>query len=121
MKRLLALLAVVLFTGLAYAHEGMQHVMGTVEAITANSLTVKATNGTTQTVVLNSQTKYAKGTSAIAQKDVKVDDHVVVHAAKKGEQLVAAEIKLGTVQGKGDMKSMHGDMSGMDMSGAKSK
>jgi hypothetical protein len=121
MKRLIALVVVVLFAGLAYAHEGMQHVMGTVEAITANSLTVKAPNGTIHTVVLNSQTKYAKGTSVIAQKDVKVGDHVVVHAAKKGEQLVAAEIKLGAAPGTGDLKGMHGDMSGMDMSGAKSK
>ncbi|WP_263417732.1 DUF5666 domain-containing protein [Terriglobus albidus] len=121
MKRLVALVVVVLFAGLAYAHEGMQHVMGTVVAITENSLTVKATNGTTQMVVLNSQTKYAKGTSVIAQKDVKVGDHVVVHAAKKRDQLIAAEIKLGTAHGMGDMKGMHGDMNGMDMSGAKSK
>jgi len=114
MKRLIALIVVVLFVSLAYAHEGMQHVMGTVAAITASSLTVKATNGTTQTVVLNSQTKYAKGTSAITQKDIKVGDHVVVHATKNGEQLIAAEIKIGTTQAMGDMK-------GMDMSGAKSK
>lgn len=121
MKRLIALVVVVLFAGLAYAHEGMQHVMGTVTAITANSITVKAINGTTQTVVLNTQTKYSKGTSAIAQKDIKVGDHVAVHASKKGEQLIAAEIKVGTTQGMGDMKGMHGDMNGMDMSGGKSK
>lgn len=114
MKRLIAFVVVVLFAGLAYAHEGMQHVMGTVAAITANSLTVKATNGTTQTVVLNSQTKFAKGTSVIPQKDVKIGDHVVVHATKKADQLIAAEIKIGTTQGMGDMK-------GMDMPGGKSK
>jgi len=120
MRRLIALV-VVLFAGLAYAHEGMQHVMGTVTAITADSITVKATNGTTQTVVLNTQTKYSKGTSAIAQKEIKVGDHVAVHASKKGEQLIAGEIKVGAMQGKKDMKGMHGDMNGMDMSGGKSK
>lgn len=114
MKRLIALVVVILFAGLAYAHEGMQHVMGTVMAITADSITVKATNGTIQTVVLNTQTKYSKGTSAIAQKDIKVGDHVAVHASKKEAQLIAAEIKVGTMQGADGMK-------GMDMSGNKSK
>ncbi len=112
MKRLLALvLAFGVFAGAAYAHNGMQHVMGTVTAITSSNITVKATDGSTQTVLLSSDTKYLKGTEVIAAKDIKVGDHVVIHATKKGDQLTAAEVKIGTMK----MNGMSGDMGSMKM------
>jgi hypothetical protein len=42
-----------------------------------------------------------RGEAAIAAKDIKVGDRTVVHATKKGEQLVAAEVKLGLLERKG--------------------
>ena len=112
MKRLLVLvLTLGVFAGAAYAHNGMQHVMGTVSAITPSNITVKATDGSTQTVLLSSDTKYLKGTQVITAKDIKVGDHVVIHATKKGDQLTAAEVKVGAMR----MNGMSGDMGSMKM------
>jgi hypothetical protein len=112
MKRLLAfVLALGVFVGAAYAHNGMQHVMGTVTAITSSNITVKATDGSLQTVLLSSDTKYLKGTQVIPAHEIKLGDHVVIHATKKGDQLTAVEVKVGAMK----MKGMSGDMGGMKM------
>jgi hypothetical protein len=96
MKCLLALvLTLGLLASVAYAHNAMIHVMGTVSAITDTSITVTTTDGKSQAVALNGDTKYAKMDTAIALKDIKVGDHVVIHATKKADQLVAATVKIG--------------------------
>ena len=112
MKRFLAfLLALGTFVTAAHAHNGMEHVRGTVTAIAATNITVKAADGTSQTVLLTADTKYWKGTTPEAINDVKVGDRVVVHATKKGAQLVAAEVKTGTGKAQAD------DMSRMKLGG----
>jgi hypothetical protein len=61
MKRtFLLILTLGLFAGAAYAHNGMVHVMGTVTAVTDNSISAKAMNGAVQTVALTSDTKYLR-------------------------------------------------------------
>ena len=112
-KLLLLILTFGMFARAAYAHNGMEHVMGTVTAMTDSSVSVKTMNGTVQTVALTGETKFLKGDAAITPKDIKVGDHIVIHAAKKEGKLVAAEVKVGA------MKGMHSDMPGMDMSGSK--
>ncbi len=110
MKRLLLMiLALGLFSTAAFAHNGMIHVMGTVTALADNSITVKGTDGKTQTVVLAEATKFSKADKAITVKDIKIGDHAVIHATKKGEQLIAAEVKVCMMK----MKGMSGDMGGM--------
>lgn len=112
MKRLLLMiLALGLYSTAAFAHNGMIHVMGTVTATTDNSISVKSTDGKTQTVTLAATTKFSKGNKTITIKDIKAGDHIVIHSTKKGNQLVAAEVKVGTMA----MKGMSGDMSGMKM------
>ena len=112
MKRLfLTILALGLFGTAAYAHNGMIHVMGTVTSITDTSISVKGTDGKVQTVAFAATTKFLRGETAIGAKDIKVGDHAVVHATKKGEQLVAHEVKLGAMK----MTGMSGDMNGMKM------
>ena len=116
MKRLLVLILTFgLFAGVADAHNGMEHVMGTVTAMTDTSVSVKTMNGTVQTVALTSDTKFLKGDAAITPKDIKVGDHIVIHATKKEGKLIAAEVKVRA------MKGTHDSMSGMDMSGARAK
>ncbi|GAA3771629.1 DUF5666 domain-containing protein [Terriglobus aquaticus] len=110
-KVLLLFIAFGLFAGLAYAHNGMEHIMGTVTAISSSNITVKTMEGKTQTVALAPETKVIKASAAAVSKDIKVGDHVVIHAAKKGNVLTAAEVKIGAM----NMKS--GDMSGMKMDG----
>jgi hypothetical protein len=117
MKRLLVLLLTLgVFAGVAYAHNGMQHVMGTVRSITDTTITVQATDGTTQTVFVSAETKYSKSDQPATLKDIKVGDHIVIHATKKGDQLKAAEVKVGAMK----MKGMSGDMGGMKMDGGSS-
>jgi len=107
MKRIvLIVLAIVMSAAAARAHNGMIHVIGTVTSVTQTSISVKGSDGKTQFVALASATKFLKGETSIAVKDIKPGDRVVIHATKKGEQLVAAEVKIGTAVG---------SMSGVEM------
>ncbi len=109
MKRLLLLiLSFGLFAGAAYAHNGMVHVMGTVIAMTDTSISVKARNEKVQTVALTSGTKYLRGETSVTLKDIKVGEHIVIHATGKPDHLVAAEVKLGTMK---NMSGMMGESS----------
>jgi hypothetical protein len=88
MRRVLVLMVTLgIFVGAAYAHDGMQHIMGTVTSITDSNIMVKAIDGTTQTVLLTGDTKYFAGTETITVMAIKVGDHVVIHANKTGESL----------------------------------
>lgn len=114
MKRILMLILTFgLFAGAAYAHNGVQHVMGTVTAITDTSVSVKTMHGTVQTVALSSDTKYLKDNAAITLQDIKVGDHIMVHTATKDGQVMATEVKVGAMKGMNGMKGMQGDMGGM--------
>ena len=110
MKKVLAtIFTLVLMVSSAYAHNGMEHVMGTVASITDSSITVTTTDGKTQTVTPTADTKYSKMDAAIALKDIKVGDHVVIHASKKNDKLIAATVQVGM-----------GKMAGMKMDGKSS-
>jgi hypothetical protein len=116
MKKLFGtFLALILMAGVAYAHNGMEHIMGIVVSTTSNSITVKTKDGQTQTVQVDAKTKYTQMNKPVAMQDLKAGDRVVIHAAKKESKLVAAEVSIGMSGMKG-MKGMSGDMSGMDMS-----
>lgn len=106
-KPIATFFTLLLMVSSAYAHNGMEHVMGTVASITDNSITVTTTDGKTQTVTATGDTKYSKKDAAIALKDIKVGDHVVIHATKKEGKLIAATVQVGM-----------GKMSGMKMDGS---
>jgi phosphomannomutase len=95
MKRLLALLLAFFLTGVAYAHNGMEHVMGTVGAITATTIDVKTGPESVRTVITNARTMWMKGKAMVKPADVHVGDRIVIHAAKKDGKLVAAEVEVG--------------------------
>ena len=110
MKKLLAtLFTLVLMVSSAYAHNGMEHVMGTVASITDNSITVTTTDGKTATATATADTKYSKMDAVVSLKDIKVGDHVVIHASKKNDKLIAATVQVGM-----------GKMEGMKMDGKSS-
>jgi hypothetical protein len=94
-KVLATLFALVLMVSSAYGHNGMEHVMGIVASITDGSITVTTTDGKTQTVTATADTKYNKMDVVIALKDIKVGDHVVIHATKKADKLIAATVQVG--------------------------
>ena len=105
MKRLLLIILTLgLFAGAAYAHNGMVHVMGTITAITDTSITVKAMNGPLQTVALTGDTKYLRGDAAVAARDIKIGDHIVIHATGKSDHLIASEVKVGAMKMMNGMK-----------------
>jgi hypothetical protein len=102
MKRtLLLFVGAVLFAGMAFAHGGEQHVMGTVNKITDTTITVEvaAKQGgvqkTSVTVNILSSTKFEKMGAAATSKDVKVGDRVVINAGKKAGKLEAHVVKIG--------------------------
>ena len=94
MKRILAaftLALALLIPGFALAHGGHGHVMGTVSAVAADHLVIKAKDGKTVSVPLNSGTKFFKGKEKAARADLQVGDRVVAHLDAKG---VAEEIRF---------------------------
>lgn len=60
-----------------------------------NSITVTTTDGKTPTVTTTADTKCNKMDTVVSLKDIKVGDHVVIHAAKKDNKSVAATVKMG--------------------------
>lgn len=90
------LICTLLLGTLTFAHGGMEHVMGTVTAITDHSLSVKTRDGATKTVEFDSETKFVKGDAVATVKDVQIGSRVVIHAHIHDSSLHAAEVKIGT-------------------------
>ena len=74
----------------------MDHVLGTVTAITNHSLSVKTRDGAIKTVEFDGETKFVKGDAAATIKDVQVGNRVVIHADNHDNLLHAAEVRIGT-------------------------
>jgi hypothetical protein len=91
----LVICAIVLGT-LAFAHGGMDHVLGTVTAMTGHSLSVKTRDGAIKTVEFDSETRFVKDDAPATVKDVQVGSRVVIHAHQLDNVLHAAEVKIGT-------------------------
>lgn len=93
----LVLLLTLLLTSFAVAHGGLEHVLGTVTAVTDNSISVKIADGSIKVVSFDAETHFLKGTAPATAKDVAVGSRVVIHAHKNGDKLHAAEVKIGVV------------------------
>jgi hypothetical protein len=92
------LLCVPLIAGVIFAHNGMEHVMGKVKAMTANSITVEtaAQDPKTITVALVSSTRFVKGGADATLKDLKVGDRVMVEAKENSpDKLEAVTVNFG--------------------------
>jgi hypothetical protein len=100
MKIFVAVMLSLLLTTAALAHGGMEHVIGTVSAVSDHSITVKTTAGETKEVGVDGSTKFLRGQISLGLSDVHVGDRVVIHAAKHEEKLQGAEVQLGAVKGK---------------------
>ena len=91
----LALLCTLFLSSLTFAHGNMEHVMGTVTAISDHSVSVKTNDGASTTVEFDGETKFVKGDATVTAKDLVVGSRVVIHAHKRDNSLHAAEIKIG--------------------------
>lgn len=97
--RLLTLvIALALVAGGALAHGDKKHVIGTVEKMSADAVTVKTADGKSVEVKLVSTTAYVVVADKVGRPaklaDLRVGDRVVVHATPKGETLEAAEVRF---------------------------
>jgi|SRR5690242_8148032 len=77
------------------AHGNKKHVMGTLEKVSAESVTVKTANGKSVEVKLGPKTMYVtKDNKAAKAGDLAVGQRVVIHATPKGQELIADQVKF---------------------------
>jgi hypothetical protein len=94
-----AVVTVVLFAMLGFAHGNDKHVMGTVTQISQDSVKVQTTANTVVEVMITADTKFMKGTAAATQRDVQVGDRVVIHAMPmKDGMLMAHTVQIGVAK-----------------------
>jgi|ERR1039458_7843870 hypothetical protein len=93
-----------------FAHGGLQHVMGTVKSISADSITVQTAGIPSKevVVVLLSTTKFQKDGADSSVKELKVGDRVVIHAKPDRDKFDAVMIAFGKMPA-------HSEMPGMNM------
>jgi hypothetical protein len=91
-------LAFMVCASLAVAHGDKKHVIGTVEKMGADSVTVKIADGSSVEVKLVAETVYVQRAGTVDKPaklaDLAVGDRVVIHATPKGETLEAAEVRF---------------------------
>lgn len=96
MRSKFSALLLVLSLGLPlFAHGNMEHVLGTVVKISDHSLSVRVSDGTIKSVLLDDQTHFLQGSAPATLSDIKIGMRVVIHAHKHGNLLHAAEVKVG--------------------------
>ncbi|HYL64698.1 MAG TPA: hypothetical protein VE077_18955 [Candidatus Methylomirabilis sp.] len=104
LRSLSLVVALALTSGIALAHGNQKHVVGTVEKVSADAVTVKTPDGKSVEVKLVAATTYVVvGTDKVAKpaklSDLHVGDRVVIHATPKGETLEAAEVRFSAAAG----------------------
>ena len=78
------------------AHNGMEHVMGTVSKLSESSVTVETVQHKTVVVLLEPSTKFSHNEAASSLQDLHVGDRVVIHAKPSPEKkLVGVTVKWG--------------------------
>jgi len=95
MKQLLSILALVLaLSAGALAHNGNDHVRGTVTQVSAQSVTVQLADKTTKTLSISTKTAFETSGKPGHLADIKVGDRVVIDVPEHGTS--ALLIKVGT-------------------------
>ena len=113
--RAMLLACALLFAMASFAHNGNEHVMGTVVSISANSITVQSAGKETKTTTVSviPSTMFVKSGVHVSLKDLKVGDRVVVEAKEnKNDKVEAVSVAFGKPQPHSGMDNMPS----MDMS-----
>ena len=111
MKRMVGIPTVVLCLAVVtWAWGNEKHIMGTVTAISANSIAVQTVGKESKTITVSvvSSTKFLKSGADASLKDLKVGDRVVIHPKRNGDKLEAVTVKFGRPPHTG-MKPMSGN------------
>ena len=94
--RFLAMATLIMGSAVAFAHNGVEHVLGTITAVTDNSITVDTTQHKSVTVMSDAATTYTNKKAKASLIDLKVGDRVAIDAKKgAGEKLQAVSVKWG--------------------------
>ena len=97
MKQLLSVIAVVLaLSAGAFAHNGNDHVRGTVTAVSAQSVTVQLADKSSKTLSISAKTEFDNAGKPGHLADVKVGDRVVIDVPEHGTN--ALLIKVGAAR-----------------------
>lgn len=95
MNRLLtAIVITIALAGTALSHGGAEHVMGTVKAVSQDTITVTTKAGD-KPIMFDANTKFMKSGAAATAKDLKAGDRVVIEAQEMGGKLHATEVRFG--------------------------
>jgi hypothetical protein len=95
-----AIMLVLVFGAGAFAHGDKVHVMGLLEKVSADSVSVKTADGKSVEVKLAATTVYifrdgkTKDGTPAKVTDLAVGQRVIIHATPKGNDLIAAEVKF---------------------------
>jgi hypothetical protein len=88
-----------LCTGLALAHGGFDHVMGTIVKVEGNTMTVKTAKGDVA-VKLDAKTELTKGTEKASSEALLPGTRVVVDIPEHSKDGVAHSVKIGVADHK---------------------
>jgi hypothetical protein len=91
-SRLLLVLAFLVTSVTAFAHESGQHVLGTVTAIDEKHIEIKTPKGAAVSVKLTKQTRFKAKGNPKATEPPAVGDRVVIEATKENKILTATEV-----------------------------
>jgi hypothetical protein len=100
--KLCLVLTTLLLSALVFGHGSQQHVMGTVAAISAQSITVRTTAGQLTEVSINQKTAFSRAGKKIDLKQIKIGDRVVIHAMKQEHGLEATTVQVGALGQRAD-------------------
>lgn len=78
----------------AFAHEGFNHVIGTVAAVSATGFSVKTTKGNVD-VKFDGKTEFSRGDAKALPSDLKPGVRVVVDIPEESKTGIAHSVKLG--------------------------
>jgi hypothetical protein len=92
-------ITVLMVAGTALAHNGNEHIAGTVTAFQSNHISVKTPDGKNVMVMVSPKTKYLRDKAAAKPADVVVGTRVVIDATMdvKMKMYSASEVRLGVV------------------------
>jgi Domain of unknown function (DUF5666) len=90
--RLIVTITCLFISTLSFAHDGDQHVLGTIVAIDATHVEVKTSKGQSVNVRVNKKTLYKDQRNPKDANVPEVGDRVVIKATKYGKVLVATEV-----------------------------
>ena len=96
---LIASASIILGPTAAFAHNGIEHVLGTVRTVSANSITVETVRHTVTMIALDPATTYTNKGVKSALKDLKVADRVAIDTRDDAaDKPHAISVKWGTAK-----------------------